>query len=77
MWLSGPPFSRPSTRYLALRVRGARRAMCLALHPSRAQQCLCNIAHRKVYYIHTTGGQHEINTTYPIHYLQERTEGKA
>jgi hypothetical protein len=56
MWLSGPPFSRPSTRCLALRVRGARRAMCLALHPSRAQQCLCNIAHRKVYYVHTTGG---------------------
>jgi len=56
MWLSGPPFSRPSTMCLALRVRGAWGAMCLALHPSRAPQCLCNIAHRKVYYIPTTGG---------------------
>jgi len=77
MWLSDPPFSRPSNKYLALRVRGARRAMYLALHPSRAPQCLCNIAHRKVYYIPTTGGQHEINTAYLIHYLQERTKGKA
>jgi len=54
-WLSGPPFSHPSSLYLALRVY-ARGEQCVSRYTHLAHDNVYVTTHRMRYTMYTTGG---------------------